>query len=335
LAIDRIAWAIPPGGKRETRPAKLVSHLIDLGEISADASYFFHGRAESSGRASNAGLIRPKLEPDNSALAVFSPVFTPSATGIRRWTDFYDDWSIAPDINLPHRLLSTKTYREFRLNHSDLGLVTCNSEYLRAKLRLENDFLVPNGVDESLGAVEGAGDSKRRLIVLGHFFKGRTDFDLLVSICIQGRFDEIVIGSPGSTPQMSDAIAAIRAGTSTVLVLRDWLNLAEEPALLGDRTVALIPHLVNDYTLSQDLMKAYQFLALGIRVICPRLLWPSHLDIEHALLVGIGVAPEMVSEWVDASPPTPSWRLHFAQDNSWLQRAQHIARLLRRQTVGV
>ncbi|QWT24880.1 hypothetical protein KPL76_05845 [Subtercola sp. PAMC28395] len=326
--MNAVAWALPPGSKTQTRPAKLVDQLVRLGVVSASSRYYFHGRAKSSGISVNAGSVYPRVPAGDTPTAVFSPVFQARANASRLWSDFYDDWSLAPDINLAHRALSARTYREARKAKERSGLMTCNSKYMQAKLRLEDRFLVPNGVDQSLARVEHHGDSARRLIVLGHFFSGRTDFELLEKISREGRFDQIVIGSPGSSKEMGAVISSIRTQTTSELILRDWLELEGASQYLGPRTVALIPHVVSDYTLSQDLMKAYQYQALGIRVMCPRLLWPSGLDLENVLLLDIGVGTDAVREWVDSPEPTDLARSQFVDANSWEIRARQVVGLM-------
>jgi hypothetical protein len=202
---------------------------------------------------------------------------------------------------------------------------------MRAKLKLSQDALVPNGVDPELSRIPRSGDSRRRLIVLGHFFNGRTDFQLLEEVVRSGRFDEIFIGSPGSSSKMSDFLRRLKEYTPAKVVVREWVSHVELSEVVGPRTVALIPHVVNDYTLSQDPMKLYQFLALGVRTICPRLLWPKHLDESSALLVDIGVKlGDVIHEWCDAGPVSDDWRIAHGEENSWRSRALRVARLVER-----
>jgi len=95
--------------------------------------------------------------------------------------------------------------------------------------------------------------------------------------------------------------------------------------LIGPNTVAVIPHKVCDYTLSQDLMKVYQFLAQGVPVIAPRALWPSGVSREYAHLLEVGVPLEQIldSAWrVDG--PSTGWREMFVSHHSWQSRAKLV-----------
>lgn len=329
--LDFVGWALPPSAKLNTRPFKLLTELGMLGGTSDHLEYYFHGRTASSGSHHNAGYVVPRIRRQASSGmgALFSPVFIPALQPASvRWIDLYDDWSLAPDINPLHRMVSSCTYLWLRDNwrHGKF-IVTCNSRYMAGKLGLPQDSIIPNGVDEHLASIPRLGDDANRLILLGHFFPGRTDFELIKRIADARIFEEIVIGGPGQSREMKEVIECCRRNGEVRVF--EWLSNEDLCGLVGGSTVALVPNRVSDYTLSQDLMKVYQFLALGIRVICPAALWPPGVSNEHAFLHGHGarLAPNL-ADWVRAGRIDDAERSAFVAQHSWRSRALSVIQRL-------
>lgn len=328
--ISQIAWAVPPGGKTNTRPVLLARELVKLGVISDGYETLFHGREASAPGHVNAGKWWPggRRQEDKGQLAVLSPVFFPLSRSESKWTDFYDDWSIAPDINIWHRALSALSYRAFSTGRTST-VATCNSPYMAAKLGLPPNAVVPNGVDSSVATLKTADDSARRLILLGHFFSGRTDFDLIDKVCSRDYFDQVVIGAPGTDPKMLALLDRLRRRLGSALQVHGWLSDGDLAALSGRRTAALVPHVISDYTLSQDLMKVYTLSALGIKVICPRVLWPHTLPKDFAYLLDYGVKLEdTLGDWLDGQAASAEWRQAIGDQHSWQTRARQVATLI-------
>lgn len=256
---------------------------------------------------------------------MLSPVFQlGNLHGPPAWRDYYDDWSLAPDINAVHRAYSSHSYRGARKSSS--GLITVNSAYMAGKLRLSERSIIPNGVDKALGEHPSTGDSARRLILLGHFFAGRTDLKLLREVVDAGEFDEVVIGGlRESNPLYEEFLSCVAKCPEKKIV--SHLCLDELPSIIGERTVALIPNAVSDYTVSQDPMKLYIFLALGLNVIVPLQLVPHSIPIENIYLVGPGSGlGGGLKDWIDRAERTDLiQRKKFAAENSWQTRAEAIA----------
>lgn len=328
-SISNVAWALQPGGrKRETRPAKLIDGLIQLAVVDKSPRYFFHGKATSAERNRNSGRWFPKMPQEaNHAACVLSPVYQLASGSAVVWMDFYDDWSIAPDINPWYRFLAGRTYRTVSGDVGSQALITCNSTYMAAKLGLSSKQVLPNGVDGHLASLPSRGDDRTRLVILGHLFAGRTDKTLLREALMEWNFDEIVVGAPGNDRGVLSVIEEARAAGRSLRV-ENWISHEELALIAGSRTAALIPHVTSDYTISQDLMKVYQFIALGIKVICPRLLWPSKLSDEFAYLYGIGSDRQALSDWNDSFCISSEQRTAFVELNSWTSRAAALRKLL-------
>lgn len=328
--IERVAWPVPPGrGRGYTRPEQLVGSLQRSGLIDPNPTYVAHGRTEA-GIKGLVGRFTPGRQVGGSqaATAVLSPVFLGRADAGAAWIDLYDDWSLAPNINPYYRLLAYRGYRSLQATKA-AGLVTVNTSYMANRLLPLESVRVPNGVDPTLAAIEPQGSSARRLILLGEFFPGRTDFEAIRRFALREEFEEVVIGAPGTSKKMADLVGELTAARGSKLRVHPWIPPAELGQIVGDRTAVLVPHVVSDYTLSQDLLKVYQCLALGARVICPRLLWPESVEATFGLLVDRGVDLDLVlADWLDSGAPTPEWRRRFAEQHSWSARAETIAAAL-------
>lgn len=326
--LGAVYWAVPPSAKRETRPARLIAELETMGLISPNVTHVFHGRAEELPGTVGAGVWNPGRSVRYArGGAVLSPVF--GARGVRNaaWVDFYDDWSIAPDINLWHRSIAASAYRAARRPNS--AVKTTNSVYMALKTDTPLSNVVPNGVDPKLGEIPHGGDQRRRLLLLGHFFDGRTDFDACEAVMTSGAFQEIVIGGAGSNTRMSRLISSVSKSEPGLVRNHEWIPEGKLAEFVGTRTVALLPNLVNDYTMSQDMMKIYTLQALGVPVALPRALWPSHLDPRFALLFDFGMNVEdVMHQWIESERPDTDWRREFSDSNSWRSRAHKLATII-------
>jgi hypothetical protein len=146
-------------------------------------------------------------------------------------------------------------------------------------------------------------------------------------VATSGAFEEIVVCAPGQSAEMVSLLRELRSRTDVELRVTPWMTDTELASAAGPNTVAFIPHVVSDYTLSQDLMKAYKYLMLGLRVICPRLLWPEVLPIENVYLVDFGSDIEKsIPEWLRGTPNLDHHsRILIANNHSWTARAKQLS----------
>lgn len=329
--IDNIAWAVQPTSTKLNRPTRLVHELARLGVIKSDALRWFHGRSAETARHRRSRSTNPGSSLQYPGVhAVLSPLFLWGTAVKPIWTDLYDDWSLAPDIRGPYRLLAAAGYKRVASTGKDsFGLITVNSKYMARKIGIRQCLTIPNGVDQELASVPQSGDERSRVLLLGKFFRGRTDTNLIRRVASLSGIEEVVMGGPGKDPHIRRFIGELQARHPGKIRVHEWLDPHEIGRVTGSRTVALIPNVVNDYTLSQDLMKAYTFMGLGIPTICPSALWPDPIDRSFAYLTGHGDRLEShFNSWVSAHRPSLEWRKSFVRDNSWSQRARVIAEAL-------
>jgi hypothetical protein len=310
-----------------SRPERLVSSLSRLGAVSPDCTYLTHGRGEGSG-AVNRWLPGRGLGSASGGAGVLSPVFLAGYRGRLDWIDLYDDWSIAPNINRYYRLLAAIGYRQIRNQMTTASLVTVNSQYMANLVLPTKAVVVPNGVSEALGGVELEGPVHTRLVVLGEFFPGRTDYSLLETLALRPEFKDVVVLGPGDAPQTRELLGRIAGGRDGVTI-EEWIEPEDFGRVFGSGTSVLIPHLVSDYTLSQDPLKAYQAMALGVKVICPRLLWPPGIAADFGLLLDHGIDLDAVlGDFLALPGPDQEWRRRFVRRHGWEERAAAVAEVL-------
>lgn len=326
MSIKNISWAVPPNNDRLNRPSALVRAMTEMGAVDPAAMRWFHGRSTATEGHTRTNAFLPGKSLKGENFAMLSPLFLAAQNVSIVWTDIYDDWAIAPDINPVHRIVAKAGYQRLASCQSgEFGLITVNSQYMARKIGLGKTYIVPNGVDPRLGELKHGGDDKVRLLILGHFFRGRTDLDLLSTTAMLPGIQEVVIAGTGSDPVVRRRIADLQAKDPTRFKVIDWLSTSDIASLIGRRTVALIPNLVSDYTLSQDLMKAYTFMALGVPTICPAPLWPNHISKTYAFLSGHGDnLARHFQDWLAADRPSTEWRMHFCRSHSWASRAEMI-----------
>lgn len=324
--IEEIAWAVQPNSTGLTRPDRLVRELVELKAISPDAVRLYHGKSAAAPRTKQA----PKLWPAsgvnrNRPTAVLSPLFLLSISQNIAWIDLYDDWSLAPDINRLYRSYAKLGYLRLRQGRERHQLLTTNTQYLAKKINPRQATVVPNGVDDQLASLSRTDDDASQLIILGNFFQGRTDFDLMERLSTSPRFDFVHIGGPGNDPQMRTFLNSVQSAHPGRLVIHPRIDDRQLALLAGPNTAALIPNLVSPYTLSQDPMKAYTFGAVGIPTISRSEIWPTILPRSRNLLITPGDdIDSRLSSW-HPERASDEERLEFARTHSWRKRAEYIS----------
>jgi hypothetical protein len=292
-----------------------------------DALRLYHGRTPEEPGYRRAFALLPGLSLARwEDAAALSPLYLAGPLHSVRWVDVYDDWSLAPDINVLYRTISRLGYGLMRHRRWN-GLRTANTPYMAAKIG--GAHVVPNGVEERWSLEDRGQDDTRTLLMLGHFFKGRTDMSLLAAALDSPVVDRVVVGGPGSDATVLGLLESRQERDPKRFRVVPWMTAQDIAEAAGPNTVALIPNVVDDYTMSQDLMKAYNFAALGLPIVCPASLLPSAIPRDLSV-------PLRPGDHLDASLESALQRKHgsgsersaFVHENSWMQRAQDIARRL-------
>lgn len=331
MILDTVVWAVARGDEAgKTRPARLVRALQSAGFLNI-AEIYTHG-ARTKHACGEVPML-PKARSFRSPLAGARllrekncALLSPSAAivGVNNcaWMDAYDDWSIAPDIPMARRLLAQSTYAQLS-EDSGPKAVTVNTPYMAA--RLGTPHVIPNGVDSGVARLPTDGDARARVLVLGSLHHGRLSKAAASALSRLPASAQIVVAGPDT-----GMVRRCLAGSRADVIAFNYLTTAELAGFVGPRTVAFLPLRVSDYTLSQDPMKLYEFLALGVPVVMPRLLWPVHLPMDRAVLFDYD---DDICGLVDCATNLPSVtiddRTAFAREHSWERRAAAVMTVLR------
>lgn len=314
-----MVWPVPLGAEHGlTRPTRLVEGLLHRGLKAR--SFVSHGRHRTSGKMHGAPAScsgRPWVTCFDDRTSVLTPLVTrlPADTV---WADMYDDWSLSPLINPLARMLAKRTYS--RLN-GRVQIATVNTEYMRLRVGGEA-LVVPNGCDPYLAHAAVDDAPSQTVLVLGSLDRKRTDGRTISRVLEPGLNVEFRVAGPGT------AALAYQARASGYRVFRaDYLALPDIASKVQSSTIAWLPLRVCDYTMSQDPMKLYAFLALGLRVVMPYTLIPSHLRSHRDIFAyenpddGRRLIADLSHQ---AHKRTALERAVFAKEHSWEARCDAI-----------
>lgn len=325
---DTIIWAVQQGSESgTTRPAQLLRALQAGGHLRA-AHVYTHGGTVGHGPAAEPDGVSRFKSPFAARRLVRDrtcALLTPSAllTGLDEclWIDAYDDWSIAPDVSKVRRGLARAAY--FQLSRGKRPRVlTVNSPYMAA--RLGTRHMVPNGVDAAVASIPPTGDDRLRVLIMGSLHRGRLCRRTTSSLESLTKDVQVVVAGPGTTELRQSLLHS-----DAEVVSFDYLSATELATFVGPHTVALLPLRVSDYTLSQDPMKVYVYLALGVPVVMPRMLWPRHLPMDRAVLFDYGDSLcSLIAKAAQLPVVSDSERQAFAEANSWDTRATAVSEIL-------
>lgn len=144
------------------------------------------------------------------------------------------------------------------------------------------------------------GDAHRRLVLLSAAAR-RIDRRLVRTVPSSAFDDVVEVLGPDDAPSGS---ARVLRAARPVEVL----------GLLGPETTVLVPETVSAAALVAGRSVVPWLIAAGVRVICPRILWPTGVGIDAGFLLDFGAdLHEAFDDWVrrpappTAADPTAAW----------------------------
>lgn len=232
--------------------------------------------------------------------------------------DAYDLWDQSPLVRGSLRRAAVR--HGYVAAARDADLVFANTALVASQLQelgARNVRLLQNGappVDRRF-----APDLDHPYVLYVGRIHERLDVDLLRAVLAAAPSVRVVVAGPVEREPRSWA-KLVASGNVRVLgpVRGDRLR-----SLLGRARALVIPHTVDDYTRSQDAMKAWDALAVGTTVVStsvpPAVSWPPGL----ALVADDGPAfAEAVRRVLDGElDPARELRFAYAAANSWRHRA--------------
>jgi glycosyltransferase involved in cell wall biosynthesis len=247
--------------------------------------------------------------------------------------DAYDAWDLSPLVRGPLRRRAARRGYQAAARHADI--VFANTTFMLERMRrlgARNVRILPNGAPDGWGASETpAPDREARptLLYVGRVHE-RLDVDLLVRVAHEVPEAEIAIRGPVERiPPAWDALADIPN-----VSVRGPIVGADLRQALSSAAALLLPHRVDDYTRSQDAMKAWDAIAVGTPVVGtavpPLSGWPAGL----ALVVSDGrsFVAAVRDILAGAMEGSRAERLSYAAANTWSVRAASATTAIRELT---
>lgn len=265
-----------------------------------------------------------RLGRDVGAVVVSDPR-SASVLKLSRWRprvfDAYDAWDLSP-------LFGSVTRRQiedgYRMAAAHADLVLANTPFMAERMRAlgaEDVRLLPNAGPEPL-----AGGMGRDVIYLGNI-QGRLRIDLMAAAATTAAQNGVVmwiVGAVQEVPEGWDALLAMPSVRFTGPVYPPQLE-----EILASGAVGLVPHHVDDYTRSQDAMKAWEYLARGMAVVATSV--PPATSVPGLARVAdepVAFAQAVADALGDRDPTTSLKRRALASRHTWRNRASEFLQLI-------
>lgn len=253
--------------------------------------------------------------------ALFLADLAPGATGV---LDAYDAWDRSPLVVGERRRQAVRDGYRAGAHHA--RLVFTNTELMASRLRelgatdvrcLSNAAPIPEPMTP---------DPEPSLVYVGRIHE-RFSCDLVATAA--DRLPTVVfriIGPVERTPPGWEVLAR-----RPNVRLEGTLEAPAARVAIGRSRGLLIPHAVDDYTRSQDAMKAWDAISVGAPVLATSIPpvdgWPSDLGLVANDPQGFAAAAErIVAGELDGGRAA---RLAFAAANGWAERAAEVLDALR------
>lgn len=242
--------------------------------------------------------------------------------------DAYDAWDLSPLVRGRRRRSAVLAGYTAAARHADV--VFANTAFMGRRMRdlgATNASILPNAapvVEFADVQVQVAGPQPY-LVYVGRIHE-RVDVDLLAAVA--EAFPTVLIRMIGPVERepsgWQDYVARPNVRLDGPLVGEQLL------ATVGASAALLVPHCVDDYTLSQDAMKAWDALAVGTAVIStpvpPVIDWPAGLATVGAdAKAFVGGVRTVLDGQPDGARAA---RLAYARANGWDARAGAAVRAI-------
>lgn len=251
-------------------------------------------------------------------------------TGWPALYDITDDWLVA---DRPAVELDRLRRQEARLFAACREVVVCSTGLQRTKSPAREVVLIPNAVDlEPYRVLQPRPEDLPHgsvALYLGTAHRDRVDVDLCLETARaltdqrgdDGDSGTVVLVGPAPLPAAD--LLALRGAGVHVLGPRPSEQVA---AYLQHADVLLVPHVLTEFTMSLDPIKAYEYRAARRQVVATPV--PGFLDVDDPLVQAVPARsfPEAVA--AATADPTP-WSPDLPDDiPSWAMRVEQMADVL-------
>ena len=318
--LGRVAKRRPmfPGGPaaltgRLASGARLIEHPWPFG---APERRFLHGVLGDVAKRSSGAVIAWVADPKSVAAVVGA------GRDQRPWrvvADIYDAWDRSPLVRGDRRRRAVTDGYQAAATEADLVFANTNAMCDRlALLGARDPRLLPNACPPLDPRPTPADERQAGLVYVGRIHE-RFDVGLTVALATALPGTIVTIAGPIEREPTDWASLA----TLPNVRLPGWLEPRAAREMIGKAVALIVPHAVDEYTCSQDAMKAWDAIASGTPVIStpipPADTWPPGLaevcptTESFVTAARRAVAGELAAGLAD--------RLAFAAVNQWSARA--------------
>lgn len=246
--------------------------------------------------------------------------------------DAYDDWSLSPFYRQRKRHLKY-ILRGYLIAKEYAPLIITNTNQMKNKLSTDSNKVILIGNTSSLKIKSVSTSSPESLSysenkVVGYIGNIHERIDLNLVAQLADYFKKVHFVFIGKNDFRSDRFEKL---------LLEHINIRflgpkaydEIPAFISQFDVCFIPHVVNEYTLSQDSMKMYDYLQCGKPVVTTAI--PPADRLGHIIYVGHThqeFIDQLAKALVENNNKIKNERLNYMENNTWKKKAEQICALL-------
>jgi len=239
--------------------------------------------------------------------------------------DAFDAWDLSPLVTGRRRLRAVTAGYAAAARSADIIFANTPAMAQRfASLGARSVHLLPNA---SPSARAFQPDPAPYVVYVGRVHE-RFDAPLVTAVARALPDLEVRIAGPVVHPPVGWDVLAACANVH----LLGSVPGPQALALMGGSRAVLVPHLPDDYTRSQDSMKAWDAIAVGAPVIStgvpPVSEWRDRPGLGRVADDAAGFIAAIRDALASDSPADRSARRAFAQENGWAARAADVARVL-------
>ncbi|WP_139691833.1 glycosyltransferase [Sporolactobacillus terrae] len=242
--------------------------------------------------------------------------------------DAYDDWSLSPLFRKRRRHLKYIT-NGYKIVKKYADNIIVNTNYMKKKLETSknNVALISNTSSFSCNLMHYSSNKniKKKIGYIGNLHE-RLDLALI---------DEMVTSFPkikfifiGKNQFKTNEFNKLITKHNNIILV-DSIPYEKVPEYIAAFDVCIVPHVVNKYTLSQDSMKIYDYLAFGKPIVTTPVPPADHLnEIIYAAKTKTEFIEKIKLALHENDESKKIKRLIFMKNNTWSKKVASIYSML-------
>jgi len=246
--------------------------------------------------------------------------------------DAYDDWSISP-LFINRRRHIKHIVKGYKMATKLTDIITVNSIYMKNKFKdAHNVHVISNTssiTDENNNKtktyIESNSSYKNTVGYIGNIHE-RINLDI-VNYLISSMPDTLFVFI-GKNDFESNEFSDLVETNSNLLYIPE-IPFSKVPLYINNFDACIVPHYIDEYTLSQDSMKVYDYLAMGKPIVTTSI--PPAPDLKEYLYIADSkekFKEQLELAFTEDKASNKCKRKDFIKQNSWARKIESIIKLL-------